>query len=107
MRNIEELDWKHLRDLTPVLLDRYCRQILSEAEAIASRHEEAAHPRYLAVYKLILDRDRELGDMFNNMRRSTAFISILLLRRNGVFTDEEFAGFGEKTKSQILSLQSP
>ena len=105
MGHIKESDWKHLRDLKPVLLDRYCRQVLSEVEKIASKHEEPAHPRYLAMYKLVHDRDRELGDMFNDMRRSTAFISIILLRRNGLFTDDEFAGFGDETKSKIIFLQ--
>ncbi|MBP1202185.1 hypothetical protein JOD97_000199 [Duganella sp. 1411] len=106
MHSIAESDWKHLRKLQPVLLDRYCRQILSEVEKAASRHEEAAHPRYLAVCKLIQERDRELGQTFNDMRRSQAFLSILLLRRNGLFTDDEFAGFGDETKDKIAFLQS-
>lgn len=104
MQYIEESDWRHLRNLKPVLLDRYCRRILLEVEGLISKHEEAAHPRYLAMYKLIDNRDRELGDMFNDMRRSNAIIRILLLRRNGLFTDEEFAGFGEETKSRIIAL---
>jgi hypothetical protein len=105
MLHIEESDWRHLRDLQPVLLDRCCRRILSAAEEIVAKHEEAAHPRYLAMYKLIHDRDRELADMFNDVRRSNAFVRILLLRRNGLFTDEEFAGFGAETKSRIIALQ--
>lgn len=59
------------------------------------------------MYKLIHDRDRELADMFNDVRRSNAFMRILLLRRNGLFTDEEFAGFGDATKSRIIALQAP
>lgn len=104
MQSIAESDWKHLRKLQPVLLDRYCRQILSEVEKTASKHEDAAHTRYLAVYKLIQERDRELGEMFNDMRRSNALISILLLRRNGLFTDDEFAGFGDQTRNEIAFL---
>ena len=107
MLPIEESDWKHLRALTPGLLDRYCRRILLEVENLISKHGEAAHPRYLAMYKLIHDRDRELADMFNDVRRSNAFMRILLLRRNGLFTDEEFAGFGDATKSRIIALQAP
>ncbi len=105
MQHIEESDWRHLRNLQPVLLDRYCRRILSEVEDLVSKHEDPAHPRYLAMYKLIHDRDRELGGMFNDVRRSNALIRILLLRRNGVFTDDEFSGFGEETKSRIIALQ--
>lgn len=105
MQSIAESDWKYLRKLQPVLLDRYCRQILSEVAKTASKHEEAAHPRYLAVYKLIQQRDRELGQMFNDMRRSHALLGILLLRRNGLLTDEEFAGFGDETKNQVAFLQ--
>lgn len=103
---IAESDWRHLRKLQPVLLERYCRQVLLEVEKTASAHDEAAHPRYLAVYRLIQDRDRELGQFFNGMSRSQAFFRILLMRRNGLFTDDEFAGFSEEIKSEIALLQS-
>ena len=106
MKYIEESDWKHLRQLTPVLLDRYCRQILLEVERTASKHEEASHPRYLAVYRLIQDRDRELGRMFNDMRRSSAVVHILLLHRNGLFTDDEFAGFSDEIKVGVARMQN-
>ncbi|HWW71690.1 MAG TPA: hypothetical protein VN089_17245 [Duganella sp.] len=106
MRYIKESDWKHLRQLKPVLLDRYCRQILSEVERIASKHEEASHPRYLAMYRVVQDRDRELGGMFNDMRRSSAIEQIFLLRRNGVFTDDEFAGFSDDIKDVIARLEN-
>ena len=94
-----------MRDLKPVLLDRYCRRILSEFEKIASKHDEPAHPRYLALFKLVDERDRELGDMFNDLKRSNAIFKILFLRQNGVFTEAEFAGFSDETKSRITLLQ--
>jgi hypothetical protein len=105
MRHIEESDWRHLRDLKPVLLDRYCRKVLAEFEKIVSAHDDPAHPRYLAMYELIHDRDRALGDMFNDLRRSNAIFAIFLLRRNGVFTEDEFEGFGDETKREIALLQ--
>lgn len=104
---IEESDWRHLRDLQQVLLDRYCHQILLEVEEIVSKHGEAAHARHVAIYKLVRDRDRELADMFNDLRRSNAFLRILVLRRKGLFTDEEFAGFGDETKNRIIAAQAP
>ncbi|USX24367.1 hypothetical protein NHH73_17245 [Oxalobacteraceae bacterium OTU3CINTB1] len=105
MPDIKESDWRHVRDLKPVLLDRYCRRILSEFEKIASKHDEPAHPRYLALFKLVDERDRELGDMFNDLKRSNAIFKILFLRQNGVFTEAEFAGFSDETKSRITLLQ--
>lgn len=51
------------------------------------------------------DRDHELGQMFNDLRRSNGTGRLFLLRRSGLLTDEEWAGFSDEIKSAYAQIQ--
>ena len=73
-RHLPEKDWKLLRQLAPVALERLCDKILKEAMAIAQAPAKTSHERYLELYKLIQEQDRDLAFAFDDHRRSTALI---------------------------------
>jgi hypothetical protein len=60
-----------------------------------------AYEQYLAAYKLIHKRDKEIGNAFNDFRRSTAVIQIAIIRKLGVITDEELERFSESTRASL------
>lgn len=82
MNGIKESDWKHLRQLTPVALERFCNRVLAEVERTLSNPEKTSHERYLAVHRLIQNRDDELGRIFNDLRRSNATGRLFLMRQS-------------------------
>lgn len=90
---IPERDWKVFRRLREVALERFSQRILDEIQEVASDSSPSAHERYLEVFRLIQERDRELGDAFNDPRRSTALLAITLIRSYGLLTEEEVAEF--------------
>ena len=103
---LSESDWKYLSQrLQPVALDRFCRRALADLGRIAEDEATGSHERYLAVFHLIEERDRELASAFDDMRRSTAFWRLLRMRSLGLVTDEELAGFSDETRGEILRLQ--
>jgi hypothetical protein len=66
-----ERDWKVFRELRVVALERFCERVVARvSEVIGSRG--TAHQRYLDVFKIIDEEDRDLSRMFNNPRRSVA-----------------------------------
>jgi hypothetical protein len=97
-RQISESDWKIFRQLHQIALERFCERVLSEVSKIASSSVGSAHERYLKVYKLIERRDKELGEAFNDLRRSTAWMQLAIIRRRGLLTEEEFARFSPETR---------
>jgi hypothetical protein len=99
-----EADWKKLRALHPIALDRFCQRVLEEVGTILADSSRSHHQRYLAVYRLVGKRDRELADAFNDMRRSRALLRISRLRGLGVLSDDEFAGFSEATRGSVQSI---
>jgi hypothetical protein len=100
-RDILESDWKLFRRLRPIALDRFCKRVLSEVVRRASASAKDSHAQYLDVYQLIQERDEELGDAFNDLRRSTAVLCLARMRALGLVTDEEFAEFGSETQRKV------
>ena len=81
----------------------YCQRVNSELVSHLSDERLSAYDRYLKVYKFIVDRDRELGEAFNDFRRSTALIQIRIIRGLGVIKDEELARFSDSTREFIVA----
>lgn len=98
---IPEADWRVLRDLKPVALERYCQQVLAEVEQIISRSTESHHDRYLKVYRLLKTRDKDLGYAFDDTRRSNSWIKLGAIHSRGLLTDEEFSRFTSETRESI------
>ena len=61
----------------------------------------AKHERYLAAYRLIHKRDKEIGRASNDFRRSTAVFQIAIIRKLGVITDQELGRFGKEVQGSL------
>jgi len=106
MSDFSERDWKLLRELKPVALDRFCDRILRRAAAITTEPGLTNHQRYIKMWDLIQEQNEEMALAFDDLRRSTAFLKILQIHRIGLFTEEEFAGFSEQTRKQVLDIEA-
>jgi len=104
MREIKESDWKVFRKLHPVAVERYCERVLAESESLHRDTSRSAHERYLALYRLFHKRDKELAEIFNDFRRSTALEYIAIIKGHSLLTDEEFAQFSEETQYLVAVL---
>jgi len=100
-RQIPESDWKLFRQLHPVALERFCERTLSEVGRLTADSGKSAHERYLAVFRLLQRRDKELAQAFDDFRRSTAWCQLAILRSRGLLTDEEFARFSPETQGAV------
>jgi hypothetical protein len=100
-RQISERDWKLFRQLRELALERFCESVLSEVGRLTAKTEQSAHERYLAVYKLLQRRDKELAQAFDDLWRSTAWPCLAVMRSRGLLTDEEFAGFSPETHAAV------
>jgi hypothetical protein len=96
---IPEADWRVFRGLHSIWIERFCKRVNDELLRVLSDDSRGAHERYLAAYKLMHKRDEEIGNAFNDFRRSTAIVQIAIIRKLGVITDEEFGRFSESTRA--------
>jgi hypothetical protein len=87
--------------LAPVALERFCQRVLEELAHIASDTSKTQHQRYLAIYTLIRNRDKELAQAFNDRRRSNALFQLANIYAQELLSDEEFSRFGSETRSIV------
>ena len=62
-----ERDWKHLRTVSTVALERYCERVLQECAAVVAKPGLTAHERSLELFKLIDERDDQLSGAFDDL----------------------------------------
>lgn len=106
MKDIPESDWKQLRQLHPLALDRFCQRVLSEMTQLASDATMNVHERYLAVFDLISRRTDEMANGFDDMRRSTALMRLTCIKSQGLLTADEFGRFSESTRNAVEAILS-
>ncbi len=101
MDKIADSDWKRFRDMQPEVIDRFCRGVLKEAEAILADESRSAQERYGGLYGLMRDRDEVMADMFNGLSRTHAIIMLLHQCRRSLISDAELSEFSEPTRRWI------
>jgi len=107
-RQISEPDWRLLRQLKEIALERFCRRVLDEVAVLTRDDGRGSHARYLALFELVKQQDKELAVTFDDLRRSTALLQIAAMRHRKLLTDEEFARFGAETRDAVrLMLGGP
>jgi hypothetical protein len=101
---IPEADWRVFRSLHPIWIDRFCKRVNGELLRALSDDSRDAYQQYLAAYKLMHERDKEIASAFDDFRRSTAIFQIAIIRKLGVITDEELGRFSESTRALLQHL---
>jgi hypothetical protein len=96
---INEADWKVLRELKTIALERFCERALSELSGVASASGKSANERYLAVFDLVHRRNDELAKAFDDLRRSTAMLRLACIKSYGLLTEEEMGRFSPETRN--------
>jgi hypothetical protein len=105
MRSIPESDWKIFKQVHPIALDRFAKRVLDEVAALLKDNSKSSPALYLAVYKLIERRDKEMADIFDDYRRSTAFWQIAKMHYRQLITDQEFQQFSPETRNAVAAIQ--
>jgi len=101
MRDISEADWKTFKRLRERALERFSQRILDESQSICSDPSTSAHARYVQLYQLLQQRDRELASAFDDLRRSTAALCFRQMRHLGLVTDEELTELSPQFQARI------
>ncbi len=100
-RTISEADWKLLRKFQPIALERFCQRALGEIDEIANDAEKTNHQRYLAIYELMGQRDGELAEAFDDLRRSNAYFHLARFQLHELLTDKEMAAFSDEARAAV------
>jgi len=97
---IKESDWRVFRRLHTVALERYCQRVIEEVR-VAVECTSDFHDCYLRLYRLIRERDKTLATVFNDSRRSTAFLLLANIVAEELLTQEELEQFSPEVRERI------
>ena len=104
MLEIKESDWKVLRRLHPLALERFCERVLTQIARVSRNDAKSYHARYLQIFRLIEEDNQMMAQMFDSPRRSQAFMMLAQIRSQGLLTEEEFSSLSEQTRGAIRIL---
>jgi len=104
LSDINETDWKVLRRIHSLALERFCERVLGEVELIMRNGALTHHERYLEIFELMQRRDQDIAHLFDDPRRSRALPMLAHMRSRGVLTDEEFSSLSDQTRSAVQLL---
>jgi hypothetical protein len=102
--HIKESDWKVFKEVRADALERFCKRILSEMQRAANDQSRTAHQRFLAVYKLMDQRDEEIASAFNDFRRSTASLQLGIMYSLGLVEEGELTRFSPEIQDVVKAL---
>jgi hypothetical protein len=101
---MHESEWKQLRQLKVVALDRLCAAALRETQQMLSAPGQSSYERFLAIFRQVVDRNDDIAVGFDDLRRSTAEHRLAAMSALGLITEDELAQFSEKTRDSVEFL---
>lgn len=63
-----------------------------------------AHARYRKLFQVLRERDDVIAAVFDDQRRSNAFLQIARAAAEGILTEDEIALFSDETRAVISLL---
>jgi hypothetical protein len=105
MRDIKESDWKAFKRVREIALERFCGRVLDEIARINSESTKSKHERYVAIYRLVHERNKELNPIFDYLRRSTAIQQLCSFRLNDLVTEQELRQFSPELVRLVENIR--
>jgi hypothetical protein len=104
MHDISKADWTIFKGLRELALDRFYSRVLDEVGRIGSDPARSPRDRYMATYRLMKERDREIDPIFDHLRRSTAVMQLCAFRSHDLVTEQEFEPLSPELRQRIEEI---
>jgi hypothetical protein len=104
MHDISQADWKIFKTLRELALERFCSRVLDEVARISADEAKSKHGRYIAIYRLMKERDREIDPIFDYLRRSPAVRQLTAFRTHDLVTAEELERFSPELRRRVEDI---
>jgi hypothetical protein len=102
--NIPEKDWKKVRVLKETAINIACERVFHKINTLIESRGAESHKYYLKLWKVIKAEDKEIGLMFDDLKRSTAIFKLAMWKKNGILSDDDFEEFTIETQKRIDSI---
>ncbi len=100
MGTMKESDWKKFKVIKERAIERFCSLALEEFEEVIADREEHVHNRYLLLYGLVQNRNKEMSLIFDGNSRSDAPIQLMAIRAKGLVDDSLLIELSDEFRKQ-------
>ncbi len=77
---MKESDWKVFKNIKEQAIKKYCTNVLDEFRDVIDDEKEHPHNKYLLLYKLMENRNKEMSLLFDHHSRSKAALQLIAIR---------------------------
>ena len=98
---MKESEWKKFKKLKEKCLERFCGEVLSEAQGICDHVGKTNHEKYIDLYQLMRNKDKKLGKAFDGLSRNLAHSQLLLMYQMRLVEEAELNEFEADTVKSI------
>lgn len=81
---MKESDWKIFKQIKEKAIELFCNNALAEFEEVIKDKNENAHETYTLLYRLVVNRDKQMSLLFDGHSRSKAHLQLLAIRGEGL-----------------------
>ncbi|HEY4330211.1 MAG TPA: hypothetical protein VGN88_10785 [Phycisphaerae bacterium] len=103
-QDIKESDWKVFRQIHPIALERYFQHAVAGLVRIAGNDRKTNRERFWDVCDRAKKEQKEVADLFDDYRRSTARLKLAVMRREGWVREEEMSRFSPELQGWVKGL---
>jgi len=99
--DLPESDWKVVRNLHDIARERFCQRVLADIERINAVAIQKAHTRYLEIFKLIEEQDKEIEWIFNDLHRANALEHLCAMCSRKLLSEDELALLSQEARDHV------
>ena len=100
---MKESDWKIFKLIKQKAIEKFCETALNDFSSVIENDQQHIHERYITLYRLVRERDKEMTKLFEGHSRSKAGFQLLFIRREGL-CDEKLL---QKLSEEFLNDTDP
>ncbi|MCK4708732.1 MAG: hypothetical protein KAU21_08950, partial [Gammaproteobacteria bacterium] len=95
---ITESDWKTFKKIKEKALEKFCAAVISDCEVAIAGKDASHYESYLALYRMVEKYDKKLGNIFDGLSRSSAYLQLMVMRSEGLVEDADLLSLSEEAK---------
>jgi len=100
---MKESDWKVFKQIKEKAIQLFCNNALSEYEEIIKSKSDDSQETYTYLYRLVINRDKQMALLFDEHSRSKATLQLLAIRGENL-ADEDLL---KKLSDEFLQQTDP
>ena len=81
---MKESDWKIFKQIKEKAIELFCNNALAEYEEIIKSKNEESKETYTYLYRLVINKDKQMALLFDGHSRSKASLQLLAIRGEGL-----------------------